>query len=166
MTCQPVTPYVRTDATLYSACLQSLQVCVATCAAFLVLPGVYTKIIMNLLRSRCGLEGKQYSRHAAAETNKGHIRNVTRVQSDNIAPAGQCRRQQQQREQQQQLQAQAAPTHIRALSLACACLVAIDSGLPLAALADVPQQQQQGEKHGLLGRLRQMVSPAGDGECV
>jgi hypothetical protein len=50
--------------------------------------------------------------------------------------------------------------------LACACLVAIDSGLPLAALADVPQQQQQAEKHGLLGRLRQMVSPAGDGECT
>jgi hypothetical protein len=139
---------------------------VAPVVVFLVIAGVYTTIIMSLLRSPFGFEAKQHASHAAAETNALHVRHITRVKPDTTAPSAECRRQQQQREQQQQLQAQAAPRHIRALSLACACLVAMDSGLPLAALADVPQQQQQAEKHGLLGRLRQMVSPAGDGECL
>ncbi|KAF6264656.1 hypothetical protein COO60DRAFT_1634267 [Scenedesmus sp. NREL 46B-D3] len=36
----------------------------------------------------------------------------------------------------------------------------MDSELLLAALTDKPQQQPKAEKHGLLAKLRQMVSPA------
>jgi hypothetical protein len=122
---------------------------------------------MNVLRSRCGLDRQQHA-PSCAEKQLLTARHVTRVNTGNSAPAAGCVQQQQQREQQQlQLPVEPSFPHMRALSLACACLVAIDSGLPLAALADVPQQpQQQAEKHGLLGRLRQMVAPAGDGEHV
>jgi hypothetical protein len=126
-----------------------------------------TTIIMNMLRSRFGLEGKQHAPPAGAENIHYAVKHATRAIHGNTAPVAGCSHQQQQREQQQQtLPARTTPPHMRALSLACACLVAIDSGLPLAALADVPQQQQHTEKHGLLGRLRQMVSPTGDGECL
>lgn len=120
---------------------------------------------MNLLRSRVGLNRQQHAFHAGAETTAVALRNVIHVKPESTASAGWCLQQQQHRDQQ--LLAQPAPLHIRAISLACACLIAMDSGLPLAALADVPQQQQrQAEKHGLLGRLRQLVGPAGDGECM
>lgn len=122
---------------------------------------------MNVLRSRFGVEGKQHARPAVAEIHKCSIRHVTSAITGTNGTAAGCVQQQQHSEQQQLLPAQPTPPHMRALSLTCACLVAMDSGLPLVALADVPQQQQQqqSEKHGLLSRLRQMVKPAGDGEC-
>lgn len=55
-------------------------------------------------------------------------------------------------------------SHAKGLSLLCACLVVLDTGMPLAALAEVQQDHQ----HSLLARLKQMIGQKavpGQGEC-